>query len=212
VASEDEFRVRVELQQPQRLLKALHETQVEQEERAALGRVAATHEGDHVFLYADSQSGAVTVRDAVQRVMDEHGIDGALTMWRWHPLEERWEDASAPLPSSEAQIEAEHRRRIETEDEESAETPYAEFEVRVSLPSHHDAHALAQRLATEGVPCRRFWRHLLIGARDEDAAAVLAARVRSEGPEGTEATVEAVGQPIFENLQRPYAIFGGLGV
>jgi hypothetical protein len=212
VASEDEFRVKVQLQQPQRLLKALHETQVERGEREALGRVAATHEGDHVFLYADSQSGAMMIRDAVQRVMEEHRIDGALSLWRWHPLEERWEDASAPLPSTDAQIAAEHERRIETEETESAQSPYAEFEVRVSLPSHHDAHALAQRLDSEGIPCRRYWRHLLIGAGDEDAAAALAARVRNEGPEGTQATVEAVGQPIFENLQRPYAIFGGLGV
>lgn len=211
MAGADEYRVRVQLAEPRLLLKALHEAQVEESEREALGRVAATAEGEHVFLYADAQAGASTIRDAVQRVMDEHGIEGRLTLWRWHPLEERWEDASAPLPSTEQQIEVEHERRIETEDQETGESPYAEFEVRVSLPSHHDAHALAERLQSEGIPCKRYWRHLLIGAPDEDAAAELATRVRSEAPDGTEAQVEAVGQPIWESMH-PYAVFGGLGV
>lgn len=211
MAGADEYRVRVQLAEPHRLLKALHEAQVEESEREALGRVLATGEGEHVFLYADTQTGASTIRDAVQRVMDEHGIEGRLTLWRWHPLEERWEDASAPLPSTEQQIEVEHERRIETEDQETGESPYAEFEVRVSLPSHHDARALAERLQSEGIPCKRYWRHLLIGVPDEDAAAELAIRIRSEAPDGTEAQVEAVGQPIWESMH-PYAVFGGLGV
>jgi hypothetical protein len=211
VASEDEYRVRVELTEPRRLLRALHEATVEESEREALGRVVASGEGEHVFLYADSEAAAFAVRDAVRRVMDEHGIDGALSLWRWHPLEERWEDATVPLPSTETQLEAEHERRIETEDEESGASRYAEFEVRVSLPTHHDAKELAERLQDEGIPSRRYWRHLLIGARDEDAAAVLAARVRSECPEGSETVVEAVGQPIWESMH-PYAVFGGLGV
>lgn len=211
MAGEDEYRVKVELTEPARLLKALHEAQVERSERAALGRVAATGEGDHVFLYAESPAAASTIRDAVQRVMDEHGIDGRLTLWRWHPVEERWEDASAPLPSTEQQIQAERERRLEAEDQETRESPYAEFEVRVSLPSHRDAHALAQRLQSEGIPCKRFWRHLLIGAPDEDAAAVLAARIGGEAAEGTQTQVEAVGQPIWESMH-PYAVFGGLGV
>lgn len=211
MASEDEYRIRVQLSDPQALLKALREARVEQSEREALGRVVATCEGEHVFLYADSQSTASMISSAVQRVMDEHGIEGQITLWRWHPLEERWEDASAPLPSDEAQIETEHERRIATEDQESVASPYAEFEVRVSLPSHHDARVLADRLGDEGIPCKRFWRHLLIGAADEDAAAVLAARVRAEAPEGTEASVEAVGQPIWESMH-PYAVFGGFGI
>jgi hypothetical protein len=210
VAGEDEYRVKVQLAQPQKLLKALRQAKVEAQEREALGRVVATGEGDHVFLYADSQAGAAAVREAVQRVMDEHGIDGALSLWRWHPVEERWEDASTPLPSGEAQIEAEHERRIETEDREAGASPYAEFEVRVSLPSHHDARALAERMEAEGLPCNRYWRHLLIGARDEDAASALAARLRGEAAEGSEVHVEAVGQPIWESMH-PYAIFGGLG-
>ena len=212
MASEDEYRVRVELANPRRLLRALHEATVEQSEREALGRVAATGEGDHVFLYAESEAAASAVADAVRRVMDEHGIEGHVTLWRWHPVEERWEDAAVAMPSSKAEIETEHERRIETEDEESGASRYAEFEVRVSLPSHHSAQELAQRLRGEGIPCNRYWRHLLLGAPDEDAAATLAERLRGEAPEGSEVNVEAVGQPIIERMIHPYAVFGGLGV
>ncbi len=60
---------------------------------------------------------------------------------------------SVALPSTEKQIEVEHERRIETEEQESGESPYAEFEVRVSLPSHHEARALAERMQDEGLPC-----------------------------------------------------------
>lgn len=201
----------VQLAQPERLLEALREAKAPPLEREAFGRVAVTHEQEHVFLYCDAKTTAVMIRDAVRRAMDEHAIEGELTLWRWHPLEERWEDASVPLPATDQEIEAEHERRIQTEDQESVSSPYAEFEVRVSLPSHHDAHVLAQRLQGEGVPCRRFWRHLLIGAADEDAAALLAARVGAEAPAGSEAHVEAVGQPIWEAMH-PYAVFGGLGV
>ena len=80
VAGEDEYRVRVELTQPTQLLKALRQAQVEQSERAALGRVVVTSEGEHIFLYADSSQSAGAIRDAVQRAMDEHGIDGTCAL------------------------------------------------------------------------------------------------------------------------------------
>jgi hypothetical protein len=211
VVDNDEYRVRVELAHPARLMEALSVAKHAPEDSEALGRVAVTHEGEHVFLYTDSAERATLIAAAVQRVMDEHGIDGTIALWRWHPIEERWEDVATPLPSTQAQIAAEHERRIETEDEESAHSAYAEFEVRVSLPSHHDAHALAERLEDEGIPCRRFWRHLLLGAADEDAANALATRVRGEAAAGSEVSVEAVGQPIWESMH-PYAVFGGLGV
>lgn len=211
MVDKDDFRVKVEVEQPKQLLHALSEAKVSASERAALGRVATSVEGDHIFLYADSKATAEIVRESVRGVMDRNGILGSLTVWRWHPIEERWEDAEKPLPDTEAKQEQEHERLIEEEDEESRESPYAEWEVRVTLPTHHDARALAERLHTEGVPLRDFWRHLLIGAPDEDAAQALASRVRSESPEGSEVIVEAVGQPIWEDLN-PYSIFGGLGV
>lgn len=205
----DEFRIRVQTDQPKRLLQALRETRVEAHERDLLGRVAATHEQDHVFVYADSEAAAGTIRAAAQRALSAHGIAGELSVWRWHPLEERWEDASLPLPTTPGDEEAERRRLQQSEDAESGAAGYPEWEVRVSLPSHAEARALAERLQGEGLTLQRQWRHLILGAEDEAQAQALAARVRAETPRGSEVVVEGVGMPLWEALH-PFAVFGGI--
>ena len=102
---------------------------------------------------------------------------------RWHPVEEQWEDASAPLPETADQLEAEHQRREQQEAEERATEGYAEWEVRIDLPSHGDAVALAERLEAEGIaPIVRRWKYILIGAATEDDARALAERLRPRRP------------------------------
>lgn len=194
---------------PHALLRALRDAHVDGDGREALGRVAVTHEQDHIFLYTDTYESAVLVREAVQATMTELGVEGTLTLWRWHPLEERWEDAKRPLPVSEAERAAEHARLRAQEDEESRQAGYPEWEVRVTLPTHHDAIALAQTLQGEGIAVQRHWRHLLIGAEDEDRAQALAKRLRGEAPPGSEVHAEGVGQPIWESMH-PFAVFGGI--
>ncbi len=191
------------------LLHALREHRVEPGERDVLGRIPATREQESVFLYADSALAAARVRDLVAEAMRQRAIPGQVTVWRWHPLEERWEDAAMPMPSTAQERAEEHERLTELEDEESSVAGYAEWEVRVSLASHHDAIALAERLQGEGISLERHWRHLLIGARDEDEAAALAERVRGEAPEGSEIAAEGVGAPIWEAMH-PFAVFGGI--
>ncbi len=141
--------------------------------------------------------------------MAEHSIDGAVSVMRWHPLEERWEDASAPLPATEADRSAEHARLEELETEESQQAGHAEWEVRITLPTHHDARSFAERLRGEGIPTKQLWRHLLVGANDEDDAAALAARLRTEAPAGSEITAEGNGLEYWQ-LLHPYAYLGGI--
>src|SRR5204863_116014 len=85
-----------------------------------------------------------------------------VSLHRWHPVEERWEAADAPLPQTLEEERAEHARREEEEREESREQGYPEWEVRLTLPNHREARALADRLESEGIPLVRLWRHLLI--------------------------------------------------
>ncbi|HEY1689086.1 MAG TPA: hypothetical protein VGF95_09515 [Solirubrobacteraceae bacterium] len=205
----DEFRIRVQTERPKQLLDALRETSVGAEERAVLGRVATTHEQDHVFIYTDSEQAAGTVRVAVEQALSASGIAGELSVWRWHPIEERWEDASTPLPTTPAEQDVERVRLQHDEDAESQAAGYPEWEVRVSLPSHHDAQALAQRLQGEGLALQRQWRHVILGAEDEAQAQALAARVRFEAPDGSEVVVEGAGLPAWEALH-PFAVFGGI--
>jgi hypothetical protein len=205
----DEFRVQVELREPSRLLDALKAMEVEGDVHRRMPRVAVTHEGDHVFLYADSLPAAEQARDTVQGTMAREGIEGRIHLWRWHPLEERWEDAAAPLPATEAERAAEHARLEALETEESRQAHHAEWEVRVTLPTHHDARAFATRLRGEGVPVKQLWRHLLIGAADEDDAAALAARLRAEAPAGSEVLAQGNGLEYWQ-LMHPYAYLGGI--
>lgn len=210
MGSHDEYRIRVQTDEPRTLLRALRGASVTPQERELVGRVATTHEDDHVFLYADSREVADAVAGAVRRTMGEQAIGGELSLWRWHPLEERWEDADAPLPATEAGAEAERRRLEQAEDAESRAVGYDEWEVRVTLASHEAASALAEELEAEGLPVERRWRHLIVGVEDEDAGRELARRIDARHP-GSDAVVEGAGMPLWESLN-PFAVFGGLGL
>jgi hypothetical protein len=212
----DDFRIRVDLPRAQahELLHAL-----EAHERGAGGglpspeHVAMSHVDEHVFLYADSEDEAISARATVEAILSEKGIAAQVSSWHWHPEEDRWEDASLTLPNTSAEHAAEHERLEELEAEESEQTGYPAWEVRVTLPTHHDARAFAERLAAEGIPVQRHWRHLTLGAEDEDDARALAERLRSEAPQGSTLDVEGAAWDAWVAVNgpaRPFALFGGL--
>lgn len=212
----DEFRIEVDVprERAHELLDALGSLQ-----RGTLGdvsspkHVAVSHEDGHVFAYADSAEDATSAGVALEAILAKLGIEATPAARRWHPEEERWEDISAPLPSTPAEHLAEHERLEETETAESEAAGHPEWEVRVTLPTHHDARGFAERLESEGYPLRRHWRHLQLGARDEDDARALAERLRVEAPEGSEIEVEGDAADAWAEVTapaRPFAIFGGL--
>jgi hypothetical protein len=205
----DEFRLRVQVHAPGDLLAALGAVELDEQAHRELGRLVVTHEQDHVFLYADSQAVAEHARTIVARAMADRGIDGQFALSRWHPIEERWEDVSVPLPSGKVAQAAERERRDAMEDAESLAAGSPQWEVRMTLPTHHDARAFAERLRGEGIPVRQHWRHLLIGANDEDQASALAERMRSQAPAGSEIVADGNGMPYWEELH-PFAAFGGI--
>jgi hypothetical protein len=90
------------------------------------------------------------------------------------------------------------------------EQGYPEWEVRLGLPTRHDASALAEQLESEGIPVTRRWRYLLVGAETEDDARALAQRLRDEAPAETELIVEPNGQEVWREMH-PYTVLGGLG-
>jgi hypothetical protein len=212
----DEFRIEVEVprERTHELLDALGSLQ-----RGALGdvpspkHVAVSHEHGHVFVYADSAEDATNAQAALEATLTKLGIDATPAARRWHPEEERWEDSSAPLPATLAEHAIEHERLEQTESEESEAAGHPEWEVRVTLPTHHDAREFAERLESEGYPLRRHWRHVQLGARDEDDARALAERLRAEAPEDSEIEVEGDAADAWAEVTapvRPFAIFGGL--
>jgi len=132
---------------------------------------------------------------------------------RWHPVEERWEDASVPLPRNAKEVAVEHEREEEQEAQEAQKLGYAEWEVRVDLPTHREAVELAKRLEAEGIsPIVRRWKYLLIGTATDDDARALAERIRAEAPEGASVKAEASATIGWELTgQNPFAPFGGFG-
>lgn len=208
-AGQDEFRVRAHTPEAARLYAAVEAIEHGHDAQGRLPRVAVTHDRDDVFFYTDSLPSAERVRAVVEEIAAREQFHAELQVSRWHPLEEHWEDAAKSLPSSEEQRAHEHARLEEDETEESARAGYPEWEVRITLPTHHDAHAFAERLRAEGIPVGQHWRHLLVGANDEDDAAALAERLRSEAPAGSEIHTEGNGLPYWQMLH-PFAYLGGI--
>ncbi len=208
-AVQDEFRVRAHTRDASRLYAAIEAIEHGDDAHGRLPRAAVSHDRDDVFLYTDSHDNAQRIRAVVQEVAAGEQIEAEVRAARWHPLEERWEDAEAPLPATETERAAEHERLESDETAESAHAGYPEWEVRITLPTRDEAHAFAARLRSEGIPVAQHWRHLLVGANDEDDAAALAERLRGEAPQDSEIHTEGNGLPYWQMLH-PFAYLGGI--
>jgi hypothetical protein len=170
-------------------------------------------DGPNVFCYAGERAQAELAADAIRTIAAERGWDVELQLKRWHPTAEEWEDADVPLPTTDAELAAEHARRVAKEREESAERGYAEYEVKIQCSTHRETVELAERLREEGLPLLRRWRYLLIGASDEDAANALADRLRAEAPAGSTVVAEVSQRAAWDDdpSRGSFAVFGGLG-
>jgi len=211
----DDWRLMIEVGEPpalERLVEAIGRDRLVREARDALGgRVAVTHDGPHLFVYGDSEEQVRAAQTALQPLLTEHGIPETAAMTqRWHPEEEHWEAPTVLMPDEAPEEEAlEHRREEADDRERSREQGYPEWEVRLGLPSRHDASVLAEQLESEGIPVTRRWRYLLVGAETEDDARALAQRLRDEAPADTELIVEPNGQEVWREMH-PYTVLGGL--
>jgi hypothetical protein len=210
----DDWRVTVDVREDdaERLLSALRAHEVEEEARGRLGeRIAISASDDHVFLYADTEIAAREAEQVVGQVLSANEMQGSSRLDRWHPEEERWEDASVPLPTTAAEEQIEHERLEQEETAESQATGLAAWEARIELASHHDARALAERLEDEGYGVVRRWNYLLVGTDNEDAAHELAQKLKDELPDGATIHVEPGGGTAWKAVpSNPFAVFGGL--
>jgi hypothetical protein len=208
--ADDDWRVTVTLHDEAhvgRALQSLREHEVEDDVRRRLGhRVAVSADGPRVFLYADTENAAREAGEVVRQVLTQRGLGADFALDRWHPVEEEWQDADVPLPHTDEQRQAEHQRLEAEETRESLATGHAQWEVRVELPSHHDAVALADRLQAEGRPVIRRWKFLVLGANDEDDARDLARVITEEAPAAASVQVQEVG-PLL-----PFAQYGPISI
>jgi hypothetical protein len=208
--ADDDWRVTVTLHDEAhvgRALQSLREHEVEDDVRRRLGhRVAVSADGPRVLLYAGTEDAAREADQVVRQVMAQRGLGADFALDRWHPVEEEWQDADVPMPQTDEQRQAEHQRLEADETRESLATGHARWEVRVELPSHHDAVALADRLQAEGRPVIRRWKFLVLGANDEDDARDLARVIKQEAPAAASVQTEEAG-PLL-----PFAQYGPISI
>lgn len=212
----DDWRLRIDFVK-ESLADALHDRLDAQElehdlSRAFHDRVIVSRDGTTVFLYAGDREQAEAARTLVERLTEEDKEEVEIDFTRWHPEAEEWRPADEPLPADIAAKVAEHAARVVHERRESEESGYPEYEVRIDLPSHHEAGEFADRLRDEGLPTVHRWRYVLVGATDEDSANELAERIRSEAPPGSSVAVEGTWREAYaERPPNSFAFLGGLG-
>lgn len=212
----DEWRLQVDPRDPQHAQALTERLQAHELQRdlsdAFDDKVIVTRDDARVFLYAGSKEQAESARELILALAKQHRWNLDLDLKRWHPAAEDWEDPDRALPASDSAVEAEHEELIAAERTQAEERGYPEFEVRVDLPSRHEAEQFAERLRSEGLPAVHRWKYLLVGAADEDSAKALAERIRSEAPEGSEVSVEGTWKAAYdERPPNPFAFLGGLG-
>ena len=196
------------------LTERLDARRFEHEERKRLGsHVIVSRNSGRVFFYTASEEGARSVEELVRGDLERESIQAVLTLERWHPLEQAWEDPSVPLPGSAAEARAEHERLEAREAEESEAVGAAEWEVRIELGSHADTVAFAERLESEGISTVRRHTYLLVGAASEDDARALAEQLTAEAPAGATVHVQPGGEMVWQvTPANPFVLIaGGLG-
>ena len=165
------------------VIRSVREHEVKDDVLRRLGqRVAVSSEGPDIFLYTGTGEAAREAEQVVRGVLAGRSLTATFATDRWHPIEEEWENAAAPLPQTPEQREAERQRRVDDDTRESLATGEAEWEVLVEAPTHREAVQLAQRLQDEGRPVIRRWRYLFLGANNEDEAGDLARAIQREVP------------------------------
>jgi hypothetical protein len=212
----DDWRLQVNLgdeSHAQELTERLGDQQLQHDLSEAFhDRVIVSHDGATVFLYAGSREQAERARDAIDADARQHGWQLEVDFRHWHPSAEEWEDPGKPLPENDAAKLAEREELMAREREETVKRGYPEYEVRVDLPSYHDAVGLAEQLRKEGLPAVHRWRYLLVGATDEDSATALAERIRKEAPANSRVKVEGTWAAVYGGGPlNPFAVLGGLG-
>ena len=193
----DDWRIRIELEEEGHATALLARlgldlnSEARELARALEGhRLAVSHDGNEVFVYAPSRLQADQALRVIESVLAEGDVEARTSrIERWLHDEERW---SGEPPQK-------------TWEEEEVERGYAPWEVRIECESHQAAQELADRLEAEGHGVVRRFHYVIAGTASAEEARALARRVHGE--------VEPGGELVWEvGPTNPFAVFGGLGV
>jgi hypothetical protein len=205
---QDEWRVEIDLDDEAHgfgIGERLRAHSLDDEARKRLGgRVVVTRDGPRVFLYAGNEAEAREAEAVARELVANDDLSADITVTRWHPVAEEWQDASLPLPSREADAREEIRDKERHELEEAKEEDSYDWLVKAELPSRDEATELEHRLRAEGLPVHRRWRYLTVDVLTEDRANELGSRLRDEAPKAEvwiEANPDDIPSPTFVLLE-----------
>ena len=193
---QDEWRVEIDLDDEAHgfgIGERLRAHSLDDEARKRLGgRVVVTRDGPRVFLYAGTEAEAREAETVARQLVANDDLSANITVTRWHPVAEEWQDATAPLPQTEAEEREELRDRDWNEMAEAVDEGSYDWLVKAELPSR------------EEMERRRGWRYLTVDALTEDQANELGTRLRDEAPEAEvwiEANPDDIPSPTFVLLE-----------
>lgn len=130
----------------------------------------------------------MAAEQVIRAVLVAHHLRATVVTHFWDPSIYRWINSADSIPDNTGLrlVLDQHRygpaSEIAMDTREADATGYATWQVRVKLPSHHDAVRFAGRLKAQGHPPVRDWRRLLVGARNQDEAHALAAAIHVQAP------------------------------
>jgi hypothetical protein len=193
--AQDDWRIRIELPDEEGARGLLERLGLARSDARELAdelrehRLAVSHDGDTVFVYAASGMQAEQASRIIERELEDEGLTPTrFVTERWLQDEEHWSD-EPDQPDVE---------------EELLDRGFAPWEVRVECESLREAHDLAEQLRAEGYDVSRTFTYVIAGTETREEAVELARRVQGK--------VEPGGELVYEvRPQNPFAIFGGLG-
>ena len=204
----DEWRVEIDLDDEAHgfgISERLRARSLDDEARKRLGgRVVVTRDGPRVFLYAGGEAEAREAEAVARELVASDDLSADITVTRWHPAAEEWQDAAVPLPSTEAEEREEARDKEWHEHAEAMEEGSYDWLVKAELPSRDAAAELEDKLRDEGLPVHRRWRYVTIDALTEEQANELGTRLRQEAPDAEvwiEANPDDIPSPTFVLLE-----------
>ena len=172
-----------------RAARELSRREIEAQVRQRLDtRVAVSAIDLHLYLCTGTRDGAVVAEEVIRAVLAARHLRASVVTHFWDPSINRWINSADSVPDDTelTVILDKHRhgpaREVARDTRIADATGLATWEVRVNLPSHHDAITFARRLKAQGHPPVRRWRHLLVGARNQDEAQALAVAIYAQAP------------------------------
>jgi hypothetical protein len=205
---QDEWRVEIDLDDEAHgfgIGERLRAHSLDDEARKRLGgRVVVTRDGPRVFLYAGNEAEVREAEAVARELVANDDLSAGITVTRWHPAAEEWQDASLPLPRGEADEREEAERKERHELQEARDEGSFDWLVKAELASRDAAAELEDRLSAEGLPVHRRWRYLTVDALTEERANELGARLEEEAPDAEvwiEANPDDIPTPTFVLLE-----------